>query len=169
VSVFAATIQRTPSFLRFDGTSSGTSEYASKVPLQYREFFSKFVGSATGNQRIAQPRQAIYAIYDRCRTRNWNGEDAEPIAEGAAARADVLLPALPSYLPVPDIYADPTGAIVFEWYRRPRHRFAISVYGDGTIEYAGLLGPGNEVYGTARHSEGLPKIISDHLRQLFAD
>jgi hypothetical protein len=115
------------------------------------------------------PRIEIYEVYHRCRKKNWNGEDAEPITEDAALRADRLLPSLPSCLPVPDIYGDPTGAIVFDWYRRPRHRFALSIFGSGTIEYAGLLGPGNEVYGTARHSEGLPEIVSDHLRQLFAD
>ena len=169
MTAFTAAIQRTPSFLAFDGTSSGASIYASIVPSQYRELVFKFLGSATGNQRIAEPSHAIYEVYHRCRINNWNEDGADPITEDAALRADRLLPTLPSYLPVPDIYADAAGAIVFEWYRRPRHRFAISIFWGGTIEYAGLLGPGNEVYGTARHSEGLPEIVSDHLRQLFAD
>ena len=169
MSTYTNAIQGTPSFLAFDWCSSGASEAALRIPHAYREVVAKFIGSATGNQQIAQPRQSIYEIYLRCRHPNWNGAGADRISDDAMLMADRLLPTLPSYLPVPHIYADPTGAIAFEWYRRPRHRFTLSVYGNGTIEFAGLLGTGNEVYGAAHHSAGLPKIISDHLRQLFAD
>jgi hypothetical protein len=83
--------------------------------------------------------------------------------------SESLLLALPTYVPVPDIFADPTGAIVFEWYRRPRHRLALSIYGNGSIEFAGLLGAGNGVFGEARTGNGLPKIIRDYLLDLFSE
>ncbi len=165
----AAVLNRTPSFLSFAGTSSGASAYAERIPAQYRAFVSRFIESATGSQRITEPRQAIYDVYDRCRNKNWNGEDANAISAITAVRAEHLLLALPSYLPVPEIFADPTGAIVFEWYRRPKHRLVLSVYGNGSVEFAGLLGVGNEVYGAARMENGLPEIVRDHLRQLFTD
>ncbi len=169
MSEAAALLNGTPSFLSFGGTSSGASAYAERIPSQYRAFVSRFIESATGSQRIAEPRQVIYDAYERCKKKNWNGEGADPIFATTAVRAEHLLLALPSHLPVPEIFADPTGAIVFEWYRRPKHRFVLSVYGNGSIEFAGLLGVGNEVYGAARIGDGLPEIIRDHLRQLFTD
>lgn len=162
-------LNRTPSFLLFGGTSSGASPYAERIPSQYRAFVSRFIESATGSQRIAEPRQAIYDVYERCKEKNWNGEGADPISVTTAMRAGHLVLALPSHFPVPEIFADPTGAIAFEWYRRPKHRFVLSVYGNGSIEFAGLLGVGNEVYGAARMGDGLPEIVRDHLRQLFTD
>jgi hypothetical protein len=159
---------RSPSFLSF-GTSSGATEDAARIASQYRDFFGRFVQSATGSERILEPRQAIYDLVIRCARDNWNGEGAERITEEAAARASELLVALPSYLPIPDIFPDPSGAISFEWYRRQRHRLVLSIYGNGALEFAGLLGVGNEVYGEVRMAGGLPEIIRAHLRQLFTD
>lgn len=168
VQVNAAEILRPASFLSF-GTSSGATDDAARVASQFRDFFRRFVESATGSERVLEPRQAIYEVLARCREGNWNGEDAEPISEETALRAIDLLVALPSYLPVPDIFPDPSGAIAFEWYRRPKHRLVLSIYGNGTIEFAGLLGTGNEIYGEARLGNDLPEIIRFNLRQLFAD
>jgi hypothetical protein len=164
-----ATQAQIPSFLLFGGTPSGASADAAKIASQLQKLASRFVACATGSKRIAEPKQAIFEVYSRCSRSNWNGEDAEPISRDAALRAERLLLALPSYLPVPEIYGDPTGAISFEWYRRPKHRLVLSIYGNGAIEYAGLLGVGNEVYGEARMGEGLPNLIRDHLRELFTD
>ena len=169
MSEAAALLNHTPSFLSFGGTLSGASADAERIPSQYKAFVSRFIDSATGSQRIAEPRQLIYDVYERCKKKNWNGEGADPISATAVVRAEFLLLALPSHLPVPEIFADPTGAIVFEWYRRPKHRFVLSVYGNGSLEFAGLLGVGNEVYGAARMGDGLPEIVQDHLRQLFSD
>jgi len=166
--VNAADSLRPPAFLSF-GTSPGASDDAARIASQFREFFSRFLQSAPGSERVLEPRQAIYDLVTRCAQDNWNGEGAEPIAAEAASRASELLVSLPSYLPVPDIFPDPSGAISFEWYRRPKHRLVLSIYGNGAVEFAGLLGVGNEVYGEARMAGGLPEIIRAHLRQLYTD
>lgn len=164
----AAETLRPPSSLSF-GTSSGASDDAVRIASQFRDFFGRFVQSATGSERVLEPRQAIYELVSRCGRDNWNGEGAEKITDDAATRAVELLMALPSYLPIPDIFPDPSGAISFEWYRRPKHRLVLSVYGNGTIEFAGLLGTGNEVYGEASLGNGLPEIVRFNLRQLFSE
>jgi hypothetical protein len=46
---------------------------------------------------------------------------------------------------------------------------ALSIYGNGSIEFAGLLGAGNGVFGEARTGNGLPKIIRDYLLDLFSE
>lgn len=156
------------SFLSFGGTTSGASPDASRIPSQYVDFVRGFIfGSATGSERIGEPRQEIYDVYNRSRERNWNGQDAEAISLLTAVSAEELLLAIPSHYPTPEIFADPTGAISFEWYRRPKYRLVISIYDNGSIEFAALLGAGNEVYGTARMDDGLPVIIQDNLKLLF--
>jgi hypothetical protein len=168
IQMNAADSLRPPSFLSF-GTSSGASDDAARIASQFREFFGRFIQSATGSERVLEPRQAIYDLVTRCGHDNWNGDGAERITEETASRATDLLVALPSYLPVPDIFPDPSGGISFEWYRRPKHRLVLSIYANGTVEFAGLLGVGNEVYGEARMASGVPEIIRSNLRQLFTD
>ncbi len=163
-----AAMNRAASFFLFDGTSGGVSSDANLIPDHIKKVVHNYKRSATGNLRLDEPTQTIYEVYRRCSQKNWNGEDAEPISENAAKEAERLLLALPSHIPIPDIFSDPTGAIAFEWYRRPKHRLVISFYGNGTPEFAGLLGAGNEVYGQTRIGNGLPNIIQDHLRQLFS-
>lgn len=164
----AADSIRSAGLLSF-GTSSGASDDAARIATQFREFFGRFIQSATGSERVLEPRQAILDLIAQCGKSNWDGQGAERIPQEAAARAIEILMVLPSYLPVPEIFADPTGAISFEWYRRPKHRIVLSIYGTGVIEFAALLGVGNEVYGEARMEGGLPETIRAHLRQLFAD
>ena len=119
----------------FDGTD-GASKTASIVPSQHSEFVSSFVGgSATGVERIGGPIQAIYELQAECNRDDWNRDGATAISLETAAQAEKLLLALPAELPVPDIFADPTGAISFQWYRRPRHRLVLSIYANGIINY----------------------------------
>jgi len=169
MSAIALPLGRGGSFLAFDVTSGGASPDADRIPALLQEIVVRFKRSATGDQRIAEPTRNIYDVYDRCQRQNWNGEDALPVSKEAVKEAENLLLALPAYIPIPDIYPDPTGAIVFEWYRRPRHRLALSIYGNGTLEFAGLLGAGNGVYGEAHIGNNLPKTIRNHLADLFSE
>lgn len=164
-----AAIQPGRAFLSFDKASSGTSVDADRIASKFLDFLCRYTDSATGNKRIAEPRQAIYDVQLKCNEANWGGEEEQPISRESALRAEELLLALPSYLPVPEIFPDPTGAISFEWYRRPKHRLVLSIYPTGIVEFAGLLGVGNEVYGSARLEGGLPNILRSQLRELFTD
>lgn len=164
----ALALNRTVSFLAFDGTS-GASPQADEIPSQHSRLVSRYLGSATGTRRFAEPTDELYRVYRDCKQDNWNGDGAAPISRDTVGWAEQLLLALPSHLPTPEIFADPTGAIAFQWYRRPKHRLVLSIYGNGVIEFAGLLGVDNEVYGSARMAGRLPRIIRDHLRELFTD
>jgi hypothetical protein len=154
----------------FDGTAAGASKFAAIVPSQHSIYVSSFAGgSATGAARIGGPIQTVYEVQAQCSRDNWNRDGAVAISMETAAQAETLLLALPSEVPVPEIFADPTGAISFQWYRRPRHRLVLSIYANGIVEFAGLLGVDNEVYGSARMGRGLPRIVRDHLRNLFTE
>jgi len=166
----AIALRRPTSFWAFDGTVDGASNDAEIVPKQHSNLLLSFAdGSATGIVRIGDPLQTIYDVQRQCATPNWNGAGADAISMNTAHRAKKLLLALPPYWQIPDIYADPSGAISFEWYRRPKHRLILSIYGNGIVEFAGLLGVDDEVYGSARMGSSLPRTVRDHLRHLFTD
>jgi len=166
----ASTLRRPASFWHFDGTASGASGQAARLPNEHRNWLRGFAdGSATGTDQIGGPIHSIIEVQRQCSKDNWDGAGAKAIGTGAARHAEKVLLSLPSYLPVPDIYGDPTGAITFEWYRRPNHRFVLSIYDNRRLEYAALLGVDTEAYGAARMGSELPAAIRDHLRQLFTD
>ena len=157
------------SFYGFAGTASGASQYAGRIPELYRDIIVRFTDSATGSKRISDPTQTTFEVYARCKSPNWDNQGASAISAEAAREARLLLIALPSFLPLPDIFPEATGSIAFEWYRRPGWRLVVTMSGRGLLEYAGLIGTGNEVYGELRFGNTLPKILQDHLRDLFLD
>jgi hypothetical protein len=166
----AITLETPSSFWLFDGTAAGASKVSEFVPNQHFRLLLGFAnGSATGAARIGGPIQTIYEVQRESSNKNWNGDGAAAITLETALQAERLLLALPPELPVPEIFADPTGGISFQWYRKRRHRLVMSIYANGIIEFAGLLGVDDEVYGAARMGSGLPRIIRDHLRQLFTE
>lgn len=91
-------------------------------------------------------------------------EDFITPSTGAIKEATQLLQVLPEEMCRPDISTEPSGAIAFEWYKSPSQTFVLSSNGTGSIEYAALLGPGNEIYGKINFVGDLPL----PLRQLLS-
>lgn len=169
MSAIAFPLRQFSSGYGFAGTVSGASQDSNRIPELYRKLVSQFKDSATGSKRIADPTQTIFEVFARCSLQNWDGQGAAPISANAAREARLMLIALPAFLPLPEIYPEATGSIVFEWYWRPGRRLVVTLSGRGSMEYAGLIGTGNEVYGELRFGTSLPKILQDHLRDLFLD
>lgn len=169
MTAFAATIRELRSFDLLAGASGGASADAARIAQIYLGIFDRFAKSATGNKRLADPLETIADLYRRCRQPNWDRDGAIAISTDAVSDAKAILLALPSHYPVPEIFAEATGSIAFEWYRRSGYRFVVTTSGNSSLEYAGLFGPGNEAYGRARLADGLPEIIQDHLRSLYAE
>lgn len=93
---------------------------------------------------LGEPRRdallALYRAYEEAQNDDWDGEGAHPVGLSTYRIALTLLRALPSALPLPDIYPDRDGDISMEWYAGPRQVFAVAVSGDATLHYAGLFG-----------------------------
>lgn len=168
MSTYALTLQAQPPFASLFGPPAGASNDARKIREIYQDEFRKFASTATGSKRIADPVEEIRQVLKEGATPNWDGRGAVPIPSAAADEATALLLAFTPNLPTPEIYGEGTGSIVFEWYRRAGHRFIVTFPGNGSVEFAGLFGAGNEVFGRARATSGVPAIIQDHLRTLFA-
>lgn len=150
------------------GTCGGASEDADRLAALFRRITDAWTGSATGNQRFAEPYQALQEIAQRCEAPNWDNDGALPITRDAIDEAAALLSYLPLSVPIPDIFPEATGSVAFEWYRRPRYRYVLTMSGNRTVEFAGLFGPGNELYGEFRLEGGLPQAVCDHLKHLYS-
>lgn len=150
------------------GTPTGASDDADLIAEKYVGLFRRFAESATGNERLAEPFYALQQILERCQTGNWDGEGASPISPEAVGEAQAILLTLPFKYPLPDIFPEATGSIALEWYREPGYRFVATVSGRRAIEFAGLFGPGNEIYGEYRLQAGIPSQMRNHLAELFS-
>ena len=150
------------------GTPPGASDDADLIVKKYQDLFYCFVQSATDSQGLADPLHSLQQIVVRCRTPNWDGEGAPAISGAAVPEAQLLLWTLSHKFPLPEIFPEATGAIALEWYRGPGYRLVATVSGNRTIEFAGLFGPGNEIYGEFRIQAGIPRQMRDLLNDLFA-
>ena len=106
-------------------------------------------------------------VYSETSQEDWDGYGASAITEDAYNEAKKLIYLLSSSIPMPEIVAEPTGGIGFEWRRRRGLIFVISVSGNHKIEYAGIFGE-NKVHGSEYFGEALPATIIDHLTRLYS-
>lgn len=140
----------------------GFSSDASRLSENVNRFAISFLDSATGQRRILEPLEKLAQLQIRCSKENWDSEGASAIPPAAFYEAEMLLSALPSYLLEPEILPEPVGAIAFEWYRGKERVFVFSVSGRKSIEFAGLLGHGNEVHGRVNFEGFLPnRLLQD--------
>lgn len=169
MSTYALTLRDQPSIANLLGASVGVSSDALRIRELYDNLFEQIATTATGTKRFADPIEEIFDVYRDALNPNWDGCGALPIPQSAAEEARALMIALPSHFPAPEIYGEGTGSIVFEWYKKPKHRFVLTVPGNGSLEYAGTFGAGNEIVGKVRASGSVPKAVQDNLRTLFSE
>lgn len=166
MSAYTLTLRNQPNLFE---ASTGASADALRIRELYEGLFEQFANSPTGTKRFADPIEEIFEVYRDAIHPNWDGYGGKAIPQSAAEEARALMVALPSHFSTPEIYGEGTGSIVFEWYKQPKHRFLLTIPGDGSLEYAGTFGAGNETFGRVRASGSVPKVIQDHLRTLFSE
>ena len=88
---------------------------------------------------------------------NWDGESAKPVAEVALDAAVSFIRALPGNLPLPEIAAEPDGAISLDWAPSKHRVFTVSIGMTDRLPYAWLDGS-DRGHGVARFdSEHIPQ------------
>lgn len=116
-------------------------------------------------------RNSLSEVFRECSRMDWDGYGASAITKDAYEEAlkiiDAIIDALPSSIPTPEIGAEPTGDIDFEWYRGKWQVFSISIGGKHRITYAGIFA-GSKVHGSEYFEETLPIAIIQHLRRLYS-
>ena len=167
MTVFSAVTQYPTGARCWSPKQSGVSDAAIRIHEILGRTTLHLVNSATGQARIGDPISALYELYDQCNVQNWDGEGAEAIPFDAVEEAEQLLYLLPSSIPTPEFVPEPTGAIAFEWYQARDRLYLLSVDGTKSIQFAALIGRGNELHGRVNFEGTLPSIIIGHLRMFF--
>ena len=93
--------------------------------------------------------------FEECSSDGWDGERAKPVSKEVLRNARTFLESLPSGVELPQIGAEPDGAISFEWYRFPEKVISVSVNPDGRFYYASLVGTRRR-HGNGSVSSGIP-------------
>ncbi len=103
-------------------------------------------------------------IFEECSSEGWDGERARTISKEVLQNARTFLESFPPDIELPQIAAEPDGAISFEWYRSPEEVISVSVNSEGEIYYAAIIG--------ARRNHGKDPVrfgVSDNLVALIEE
>jgi hypothetical protein len=102
---------------------------------------------------------SLYELYIDHGQSNWDGEGAVPTSPAALETAIWFIRVLPDHLPMPEIAAEPDGAISLDW-ACSRHRvFTLSIGTTDRLAYAWLDGS-DRGHGVARFDgERVPQKI----------
>jgi hypothetical protein len=108
-------------------------------------------------------------IYENYSKPDWDGYGASPITDSVYFEGEKLIRALPidPVFPMPEIIAEPTGEIAFEWYKEKRQVLILSISGKNEIVYSGLFGV-NKSHGTEYFADSLPLTIMNLLGRLYS-
>lgn len=152
-----------PSGVGFDENSSG--KIVKDIDKAIKQLKKSI--TITFGRPLDEMRDSLLEIYKECSCADWDGYGAHPTTEDAYEEAQKIIDSLPSSIPAPEIVAEPTGDIGFEWCRGTGQIFVISVSGRHRITYAGIFA-GNKVHGSEYFEETLPLVIRQHLRRLYS-
>ena len=149
-------------------SSEGFGDFSKRIGSIQREIAQMWGSeSVTFGRRLADARLTLLGMYRDCMRADWDGYGASAITEDAFEEAKRIIELLPSSIEMPEIVAEPTGDIAFEWRRGRGRILVISVSGKHRIAYAGIFGD-NKVHGSEYFEETLPLAIIQHLRRLYS-
>jgi hypothetical protein len=149
-----------------EGVDQGSSR---RIVERIIEEVSKLRGpeSMTLGHPLEEVLTTLNEVYMECSQAGWDGYGASAVTEDAYEEARKIINLLPSSIRMPEIVAEPTGEIGFEWRRGRGQVFVLSVSGKHRITYAGIYGS-NKIHGSEYFEETLPLVIINHLRRLYS-
>lgn len=100
-------------------------------------------------------------IQQECSVPDWNGYGAKPIDRSSIQHVCKFLGMLPEGISYPELCAEPNGDLAMVWQKHGYH-IAVGIDGDGRIAWGGT-GPGGRIFGDAKFSNDMPKVILDML------
>ncbi len=119
--------------MSLSGATSPVAAYVEEIQKDSRE---PLVNSAIfGTRRILEQ---LDAVYEDCFLSGWDGNGAKAISHDVLRNARHFLESLPFGMELPEIGAEPDGAITFEWYCSPYRTLSVSINPDGYVYYASL-------------------------------
>jgi hypothetical protein len=133
----------------------------SRTSRQCAEVAPAFPASALA----AGLRSELASLMLDCHRPGWDGYGAEAVSADAYCAAERFIHSLPIGVEPPQVSADPTGCVTFEWRRSPRRTLLVSVRPGYAIDYAALVGT-SKAYGVEPFFDDLPETIKTLIRRV---
>ncbi len=147
-------------------SSVGFSDTFKKLEKYFTNQIREIHEPLTIGRPLEEAVKFLVEMYKECSEENWDGYNALPITANAFEEARNIIKLLPTSVPMPEILAEPSGEIGFEWRKGTRLVFVLSVGGKHKINYAGIFGS-NKLHGSEYFGESLPSVIIQNLRRLY--
>lgn len=148
-------------------TDRGVSDTALRLRSEFEKILSEMLKTIVIGDPRREATNALRQAAEEASSRNWDSYGAAAVDSRSCAQALRLLMALPTTLPMPEITVIPNGRIFFEWYKRPRKTFNISISDNGDLIYAGIFGS-NLTHGVEHFADELPDTIARNLSRVFS-
>ena len=146
----------------FVSVAMGVSDVAKNLASKFADYYSSRLMTITGSQAASIPSKAFEGLLEIL-------EEGEKIPFEIFSESISFLKNLPINFEIPDIGIEPSGAITFEWYKSPFKVFVISINGTNTLEFAALVGRGNEWHGKMNYAGEMPAQIKAALERFLTE
>jgi hypothetical protein len=153
------------SFLTFN-PSNGLSKEADQLSHRWNELEKILSNSITFGVRYNML-NSLNEVCSEASLENWDGYGAKVICQNTCSNAVKFIRMLPVDFPIPKIDAEPSGGILFEWYRGIGQVFSAIVESSSKITYAGLFS-GNKTYGVEYFENEIPKQILESIQRVYS-
>ncbi|MFP4166570.1 MAG: hypothetical protein ACLFUF_05310 [Opitutales bacterium] len=120
--------------------ASGVSEEAVQLHDYAAEISERFESSQALFGDKMRLLSELHELAEECVEDDWDGYGAEAVNAAVLARAEAFVRALPDDLPLPEISAEPDGAIAFDWMPLSTKTFSLSVSRSDRLAYAWIDG-----------------------------
>ncbi len=146
-------------------STQGFSTEATSIAEGKQSILNRFFETVSMGERSRNISQRTAEIASIARVRGWDGYDGLPVTIGTHYYARRFMFRLPEHLPLPELSADPDGAISMEWYRTPDWIFSISIDDTGKIDYSGIFAD-KKVIGSSFFVEEIDSDIIDYIGRI---
>lgn len=147
---------------------AGVSTDAGFLKSLRDDFYKRREETVTLSMRAGLPRETREELIEINTNHNdfgWDGYDAQPIDNETLEKAYLFLLSLSDSIPLPEVEADPSGEISFEWYRSPTQIFNMRINKLDELTYAGLFGS-DRVHGRKYFRGKLSEDIIAHIKKI---
>ncbi len=148
---------------------SGVSSEALSLELALQRLMAATEGTQAWFGAKAEAIASLRDVEAECADIGWDGADAQPVDNAAARRAEALIRAWPDDVRLPEVAAEPDGAISLDWVRSRHRVFSVSVGPRDRLAYAWIDGADRGHGAVGFDGETAPPRIVDGVRRLFVD
>ncbi|HOF33645.1 MAG TPA: hypothetical protein PKU84_13485 [Spirochaetota bacterium] len=146
-------------------STQGISAEALSIDESKKSISNRLLDTFTMGERSRIILTRVVELTSIASVRGWDGYDGLPVTYGTHYYARRFMFRLPEHLPLPELSADPDGAISMEWYRMPDWIFSISIDDTGKLDYSGIFAD-KKVSGSSFFVEEIDSDIIDYIGRI---